>query len=510
MSWREVEAPATAAPARSARLVPVVAPLVVAALLWAIGLPVAAVLVVVVAVVLLVLGRVRPGVALAVERALAAVGRVVGHVLTIVLLGLVEVVVFAPLWLLARLVRRDPLVERGSGATGRWSGRHLPTVPVARRPFAPEAHRPSRGFRVAYLSVRVVGWVVIVAALNYGLGWLWDEWFGTHEQPVAAAVSEQSAAELAASPAMAGDPWARDYWEEVRALDHEYHPYLLSRVAPVDGRYIEVVGAERRSFEPEGLPADAPEVWFLGGGALWGEGQRDDHTIPSKVARLAAAAGTPIRAVNLGQPGYTSWQSALLLEQELAVRPAPDLVVFYDGVDDVAVQLERASTDPSHYNVDGVTEALTGRDSAREQAQDWWESYRETSVVNRLVDRLQGLVGFQGLFPLEGVAGAQGRSLADRVVDLHARSVDLAAFVAGEHDVPVLFTWQAAAGVPGDGGAYRRVVRDPDTGPAPVLDLSDTLDGADPPVYLDGVLTNERGAALVAASLWPEVRAALP
>ncbi len=509
MTWQEVSAPAATPPGRAARVVPVVAPFVVAAVLWAVGLPVAAGLVVVVALVLLVLGRVRPGVAHAVERALAAVGRAVGHVLTVVLLGLVELVVFAPLWLLARLVRRDPLLERGSGASGRWSGRRLPTVPVARRPFAPEAHPPSRVVRVAYLSVRVVGWVVIVVALNYGLGWLWDEWFGTHDQPAAAAVSEQSAAELAASPAMAGDPWAREYWDEVRELEYGFHPFLLSRVAPTDGRYVDVEGPVRRSYEPAGPAADAPEVWFLGGAALWGEGQRDDHTIPSEVARLAEAAGTPIRVVNLGQPGYTSWQSALLLEQELAVRAAPDLVVVYDGADDVAVQLERASTDPTHYNVDGVTEALTGRDSAREQAQDWWDSYRETSVVNRLVDGLQGLVGFQHLVGFEGVAGAEGTGLAGRVADLHARSVDLATFVAGEHDVPIVFAWQASTGVPGDGGAYRRVVADPDTGPAPVLDLSATLDDVGADVYLDGVLTNERGAALVAARLWPEVERAL-
>ncbi|HMQ28869.1 MAG TPA: hypothetical protein PKA98_22975, partial [Acidimicrobiales bacterium] len=72
----------------------------------------------------------------------------------------------------------------------------------------------------------------------------------------------------------------------------------------------------------------------------------------------------------------------------------------------------------------------------------------------------------------------------------------------------ILFSWQAAAGVPGDGGAYRQVTRDPDTGPAPVLDLSRVLDDAGD-VYLDGVLTNERGAALVAASLWPTIDDAL-
>ena len=87
MTWQEVSAPAATPPGRAARVVPVVAPFVVAAVLWAVGLPVAAGLVVVVALVLLVLGRVRPGVAHAVERALAAVGRAVGHVLTVVLLA---------------------------------------------------------------------------------------------------------------------------------------------------------------------------------------------------------------------------------------------------------------------------------------------------------------------------------------------------------------------------------------------------------------------------------------
>lgn len=501
--WHELATPPHRPPSRLGPVARRAAPFLAAGLLWALGLSVAALVVAVVGALLVVAGALRPSVAARVERALAAFGTLVGHVLTVVLLGLVEVVVFVPLYCLAKLFRRDPLAERGRvGAPGRWAARDQARPPTPDRPFAPEARPVGRVFRVAYATVRIIGWIVIALALNYAAGWLWDEWFGTHDQPVAAPVSAQTTAELADSPAMAGDPWAEDYWEEFRALDYEFHPFILSRVGDVDGTAIHVDGAVRRSYEPADLGPEAPEVWFLGGAALWGEGQRDEHTIPSEVARLAEADGRPIRAVNLGQPGYTSLQSALLLEQELAVRPAPDLVVFYDGADDVAAQLETPSVDPVHYNVDGVTAALVGRDSARDQAQDWWDDYRETSVVNRLLEQVEGLFGVQ---PAE--AAIPG--VADRVADLHARSTDLAAFAAGEHDVPIVFTWQAAAGVPGDGGAYRRVAGRQDTAGPVVQDLSRVLDDAAEPVYLDGVLTNEAGAALVAEALWSIVQSAL-
>ena len=498
--WEEVAEPSERRPSRAAAVARRLAPFVAGLVLWALGLEIAALAVLVLGTGLLLAGWVRPSSVRRVERWLLAFGHLVGTALRIVLLGLVEVLVFLPLSLLVKVLRRDLLVERRAGRPGRWMARRPAEAPVPRRPFALEVTTPTPAFRFAYAGVRIVGWVVIVLALNYGLGWLWDEWFGTHDQPVASS-SAQSAEELAASPAMADDPWAPEYWAAFRSLDYEFRPFLLSRVGAIDTGGITVEGARRRSYEAPGLPEGAPEVWFLGGAALWGVGQRDDHTIPSEVARLAEAAGTPIRAVNLGQPGYTSWQSALLLEQELAVRPAPDLVVFYDGADDVAVQIERPDEDPTHYNVEGVTAALVGRDSARDQAEDWWEDYRETSVVNRLLERVEGLVGVQS-------AAADPPGLAERVADLHARSVDLARFVAGDHGVPILFSWQAAAGVPGDGGAYRQVTRDPDTGPAPVLDLSRVLDDAGD-VYLDGVLTNERGAALVAASLWPTIDDAL-
>lgn len=501
--WDERPGPRPGRSRRHAALVPRVVPFAVAALLWWLGAAVPAAVVAALSLLLLVASRIRPSSVARVDAVLGRVGRAAGHALSTVLLGLVSVCVFLPVALLARLLRRDLLTDRGDRAPGRWRERPGDS-PVARRPFALEPAR-RRGLTAALAvgTVRVVGALTILALLDYGLGWVWDDRYGTHEPPVDEPVSAQTVAELTAAPAMADQEWAASYWQEIRSLDYEFQPFILSRVRPFAGRHIQVEGPVRRSYEPTVRGGEeVPEVWFLGGSALWGEGQRDEHTIPSEVARLAEADGRPVRVMNLGQPGYTSWQSALLLEQQLAVAEAPDLVVVYDGAADVAVQLERASVDPTHFNVRGLDTALTGRDSARDQVEDWWESYRDTSVVNRLVERIEGLVS-------EPASADAGEGLEERVADLRARSMDLAAFAAGHHDVPVVFAVQAGSGVAGDGGAFRDLTVPTAPPGTRGADLRAVLDDVEVPVYLDGVLTNEAGAAVVARELWPLVRAEL-
>ncbi|MEZ0231170.1 MAG: SGNH/GDSL hydrolase family protein, partial [Planctomycetota bacterium] len=74
----------------------------------------------------------------------------------------------------------------------------------------------------------------------------------------------------------------------------------------------------------------APRVFFLGGSTMWGTGARDEGTIPSLVARR-----TGWRVRNYGEAGYVSTQERFLLELELQRGERPDVVVLYDGVNDV-------------------------------------------------------------------------------------------------------------------------------------------------------------------------------
>lgn len=488
--WREVEVPASRGGQPRSVVVRAAVVVGLAGCLAAVGRPIAGAGLLVAAVLLLSLSALCPSIAARVEALALRFGHAVGRAVGIVLLSGIALVVIWPVSLVGRVLRRDPLM-----ATTGWAARSdAPRQKGRAFGWEPAPPASSAATRSVGIALRAVGLVLAAAMLNYAVGWTWEEFFGDHDMPTSSAGGGLD--ELRVAPA-ADVGWADAYWREFESLEIGFEPYLLSRLAPAEGSYINVRGAVRRSYQPR-PPADAaPVVWLLGGSALWGVGQRDMHTIPSELARIAELRGSPVRVVNLGQPGYTSWQSVLLLEQQLAVSPAPDLIVLYDGAADLEVQLERPSDAPTHFNVPGVNTDLVGRDSAREQLEEWWATYREVSIVNRAIERVQAVFGAQR-------AEASEPDVIANVVDLHQRSTDLAAFVAGRHGVPVVFAWQAAEGVPGDDGGYRTVASVP-TDPS-VADLSGVLDDIEDPVYLDGVLTNERGARVVAAELWARVQ----
>ncbi|MEZ5178646.1 MAG: hypothetical protein R2746_10305 [Acidimicrobiales bacterium] len=128
------------------------------------------------------------------------------------------------------------------------------------------------------------------------------------------------------------EPFAREVFAEhasqVRQVDDDE---LFFVGTDTDLRYTHVDGVERRS-----MPAvpGAPEVWFFGGSTLFGVGQRDEHTIPSEVARIAEREGTPVTVHDFGWSAYMAWQEVGLLRRLVEERGAPDLLVFFHGLND--------------------------------------------------------------------------------------------------------------------------------------------------------------------------------
>ena len=62
---------------------------------------------------------------------------------------------------------------------------------------------------------------------------------------------------------------------------------------------------------------------------------RDAETLPSWLARVAEANGTPLEVRNYAQSGWVNWQCIASLLQKLAEGERPDLVVFDTGVNEV-------------------------------------------------------------------------------------------------------------------------------------------------------------------------------
>lgn len=494
--WREVHAPRP--PEARGRLAAVLPPFIAALLLWLLGLEVAAVVVLVLGMALLVVRLTWPAGAAAVDRAVLWFADAVGKVLAAVLLTLVLVFVLLPVSLVRSVLRRDlaPPGFRPAGGTG-WVA-HPGGDVAAHHGFAAEPPAPrTAGRRVRRAVPVAVGAAVLLVAVDLGVGWTYDELVGTHDTPQATSDEAAWPATLGSSPATADDPWMGAYLAELAGLEQEYVPYLISRTSDVDGELITVEDGRRATWEPEGLPADAPVVWVLGGSTVWGEGQRDEHTLPSELARVADEAGRPVRVVNLGERGSTTWQDLLRFEQALAVAAAPDAAVFYGGVNDITAQLQDPFPGPTQLNIDPDAEPVVEDDSP-------WARYREHSVLAALADWAHEAV--------LGVAPAAAQADDDTVLvgDVDDAVAD-AAYVqetaralvddlAEQHGVAVEWFWQAhREGT--DASPYDRYVE----AAPPATDLRAVLDGASEPVWVDAVHLDEDGTRLVAEALWRDL-----
>lgn len=425
------------------------------------------------------------------RRGVAAVGRAVERGLEAIVGTLMWGVLVLPGWIASgRSGRRGGTGWRPPAASG-----------TAERPFSdssialPVGVRALRGIGV--LSVLVVA-DLLVGSLVLRVR---DEGPGELSPEVVDVVAPDP---RALAPGLVDSPWARTHLREIRDLPQGYWPYTLTRPFDVRGQTVNVDGWARRSHQSAAPDDDVPTIAFFGGSTTFGEGQRDAHTIPSEVARLAAADGLPVRVVNLGQRGWGAWQEALLFEQlTVSGRDRPDVAVFYDGATDVAIQAQPATRgSPSHLDVAPVRARVSGEGqpqtpgdrSVPGEVRDWVAAHSLTaSVLRGMADLAQGEPA--------GAAGPSDAAPAPEVDAAHAvyrraRNVILA--TARARAIVPLFLWQpirSPEAVPGYAASID----------APTVDLSHALDGH-PEVFIDETHTDERGARLVAEQVWRALR----
>ena len=266
-------------------------------------------------------------------------------------LTIVNLLVFTPAAFVMWLCRYDPLapgVRRHDPSY--WNahvGRTLPKRQFSdeRALFAPVgAVRPRR--RPILRLATVVGVVTLLLAADLGGGWLYEQ--VSDEMHGSAAVADDSF-EPSTQPAFRDSPWAATVLAEQSDLPGVRDAYLGYRLGDSASQYTNVADEERLSYRPAGSGRRV-SVWFFGGSALFGDGQRDAHTIPSEFARRAESEGILVDAHNYGRPATTMWQELELFQQLVATGKRPDLVVFYDGFNDLAGQLNQGLThDPTNY-----------------------------------------------------------------------------------------------------------------------------------------------------------------
>ena len=336
----------------------------VAALLWALGRPHFAIVLVVVATALTAASLLWPGFAAGVDRAVSALQRWAGRVLALVLVGGLQVFVFMPLWLILRLVRHDPLAL-GAGPEDETFWRPVPrgSPKLYRRPFAyerlPRVVRGGDRFPLPRLRA-ALGLVALLLLLDVGIGAAID---GLRDLGGGESAKTNSGLAGQNVPASAGETWRVPLGEEINQVwdTKRYDPFLGWRMPDFHGRYVNV---ERRR---------APLLRAARRAAA-GRGRRlllrrldDVRALPARRAHDPVRVrppgrrrdGIPVRVVNYGRLAYVNWQETLLLQQLRRRGDAPDLAVFYDGFNELLGQFQLGPhSQPTHLEAQQVEKRL--------------------------------------------------------------------------------------------------------------------------------------------------------
>jgi lysophospholipase L1-like esterase len=393
-----------------------------------------------------------------------------------------------------------------------------------RRIYQPDSRRslPRRAVRLAWTATTIIA--VLVCA-NYAIGYLlpdphrilaeprFRQVIGTHYR---------------------GERWAEDHVQNLEYANrdggYKFTFFLGPRMKDIESSTINVKDERRRTYQAKGLTDDSPKVFVLGGSTVWGWGQRDEHTIPSELARIAEASGTPARIVNLGQVAWTGWEEMTLLSWLLAKGERPDVVIFYDGFNDAQVVLRNPSA------VDEGTPYRLQEEPDR--------AILEKPVdVRRFHERYSALALLKGRWRPPSAAGRMGDPLAqldpsplplaevkaaseqvDYVLKMLGTRNSHALHLATAYEYDLFVFWQPSIFsktplLPEErlgflsspiGKTRNYIVDQIRQGlPPPTIDLASALDRVATPVLIDTVHLNEKGARVIAEEIYRHIRPTL-
>jgi lysophospholipase L1-like esterase len=149
------------------------------------------------------------------------------------------------------------------------------------------------------------------------------------------------------SPPYQGAEWAPQFWrDETLRLQkfRTYVPFRLWGVTEWHSKYTNndsgAQGVLRRTINPGNCSSpNAVKVWMFGGSTMYGLGAPDWATLPSYLSReLNIGASNCVIVSNFGVEGYVVAQELILLEEQLKSGAHPDVVIFYDGINDSMAQ----------------------------------------------------------------------------------------------------------------------------------------------------------------------------
>jgi lysophospholipase L1-like esterase len=351
---------------------------------------------------------------------------------------------------------------------------------------------------------------------------------------------------ISSSPSFEGYAWAEDFWRDERRHDRTpvvYTPFLLWKRPEFHSQYVNLDRdgwlTTRRTIQPEACSAAVRKttVWMFGGSALEGVGNPDMTTVPSYLsAALTRRAGECVEVKNLGMSGYVGNQELIALMELLQSGRKPDIVVFFDGYNDVLAGVRSPGIPEAHLDFIKIKRKLESSGLQFHQLVE--DSYTVRGL--RFLLRATGQLGSDNLLSVD----AQGHIVsvelthevlakrAEAALDHYERTLGTVRGLGQQYGFTTYFFWQPASQYGSKPFvAYERQaladsqVLDPDMrGPVMVayreaerrstsggfVFLGGIFDEEADPIYLDDVHLGPRGNQLVAEAIAASIQLPRP
>jgi hypothetical protein len=237
-------------------------------------------------------------------------------------------------------------------------------------------------------------------------------------------------------------------------------------------------------------------VWIYGGDGAFGFEQRDEHTIASELVRVAARHGITLDVTNRGVPEQLHWRAALRFAWDLTGNRAPDLVLFYEGAEEVAAALQLTKKDLG--DVRAPYEPLN---------ENLYDDLEHVPAVPPSVP-----AGSSNYVGWPRVSDADRNDAGALAATRYVRSLQLSDDSAAAAGIPVRYFWQptrfaqtgaSAASDQPEAKAFDEAAK---LLPPRVTDLTPVVNGRRERLFADDTNLDEAGAALIAEAMFSSLR----
>lgn len=235
--------------------------------------------------------------------------------------------------------------------------------------------------------------------------------------------------------------WVAAYYLEFESCNQtRWQPFSYWRVKPFEGEFINVDERGLRKTVTKSHPLSKKDtgidIFFFGGSTIWGTGVRDAYTIPSLSGNELIRQGFNPEIKNFGEPGYVSSQELISLMTELRNGNIPEIVVFYDGVNDILSSYLAGEAGIPQQEKNRVKEFNTLKEK-KKSLRAFLQSLRTLSTVKFLSRQFGSPQG-----QIAELKNFDPEDLAARTTYLYNENIRIVNALAKEYGFHAFFYWQ--------------------------------------------------------------------